>query len=102
LRSYFPGDTLNALATPLEGSMLPIASVHSLGRGLQGYLILFDPHAFVIDRQQDARELPSLLVFRMISVDFTPTPYVPLSSHPLESRRFRCRHEVGPHGFTSD
>ena len=82
--------------------MLPIASLHRLGRGLQGYLILFDPHAFVIDRQQDARELPSLLVFRMISVDFTPTPYVPLSSHPLESCRFRCRREVGPHDFTSD
>ena len=82
--------------------MLPIASVHSLGRGLQGYLILFDPHAFVIDRQQDARELPSLLVFRMISVDFTPTPYVPLSSHPLKPHRFRRRHGVGPHGFTSD
>ena len=63
--------------------MLPITSLDRLGRGLQGYLILFDPHAFVIDRQQDARELPPLLVFRTISVDFTPTPYVPLSSHPL-------------------
>jgi hypothetical protein len=82
--------------------MLPIASVHSLGRGLQGYLILFDPHAFAIDRQQDTRELPSLLVFRMISVDFTPTPYVPLSSYLLKSQRFQCRHGVGPHDFTSD
>ena len=82
--------------------MLPIASVHSLGRGLQGYLILFDPLAFAIDRQQDARRLPSLLVFRMISVDFTPTPYVLPSSHLLESHRFRRRHGVGPHGLTSD
>ena len=82
--------------------MLLIASLQRLGRGLQGYLILFDPHAFAIDRQQDARELPSLLVFRMISVDFTPTPYVLLSSHPLKPHRFRRRREVGPHGFTSD
>lgn len=82
--------------------MLPIASVHSLGRGLQGYLILFDPHAFAIDRQQDARRLPSLLVFRMISVDFTPTPYVLPPSHLLELYRFRRGHEVGPHDFTSD
>ena len=82
--------------------MLPIASRQRLGRGLQGYLILFDPHAFVIDRQQDTRELPSLLVFRMISVDFTPTPYVLLTSHPLKSRRFQCGHRVGPCGFTSD
>ena len=79
-----------------------MSSIQRLGRGLQGYLILFDPHAFAIDRQQDARELPSLLVFRMISVDFTPTPYVPLSSHLLEPHRFRRRREVGPHGFTSD
>jgi hypothetical protein len=63
--------------------MLPIASHHRLGRGLQGYLILFDPHAFAMHRQEDARELPSLLVFRTISVDFTPTPYVLLPSHPL-------------------
>jgi len=27
--------------------MLPMASLHSLGRGLQGYLTLFAPHAFV-------------------------------------------------------
>ena len=63
--------------------MLPIANLHSLGRGLQGYLILFDPHAFVIDRQHTASKLPSLLVFRAISMDFTPTPHVPLASQPL-------------------
>ena len=63
--------------------MLPIASVYRLGRGLQGYLILFDPHAFVIDRQQGASKLLSLLVFRAISMDFTPTPHVPSASYPL-------------------
>jgi len=63
--------------------MLPIASLDSLGRGLQGYLILFDPHAFVIYRQQSTSKLPSLLVFRAISMDFTPTLHVPLASYPL-------------------
>ncbi len=82
--------------------MLPIASLDRLGRGIQGYLILFDPHAFAIDRQHGARRLPSLLVFRTISVDFTPTPYVPPPSHRLESCRFRRRHGVGPHGLTAD
>jgi len=38
LPPYFPDGTLNALASPLEGSTLQIASVHSLQRGLQGYL----------------------------------------------------------------
>ena len=28
-----------------------MASHHRLGRGLQGYLILFDPHAFVFQSQ---------------------------------------------------
>jgi len=28
-----------------------ISSIHRLGRGLPGYLILFDPHAFVHERQ---------------------------------------------------
>jgi len=42
LPSYFPGGTLNALASPPEGSTLQIASVHRLQRGLQGssYLML--------------------------------------------------------------
>ncbi len=67
--------------------MPPIASLHRLGRGLQGYLILFDPHAFAIDRQQTASTLPSLLVFREISLDFTPTPHVPCASQPLQPCR---------------
>jgi hypothetical protein len=39
------------------------ASKHRLGRGLPGYLILFDPHAFVPQRQITASQLPSQLVF---------------------------------------
>ena len=47
-------------ATPPEGRT---ASKHRLGRGLPGYLILFDPHAFVPQRQITASQLPSQLVF---------------------------------------
>jgi len=38
LPSYFPGGILNALASPLEGSTLQIASIQRLQRGIQGYL----------------------------------------------------------------
>ena len=70
--------------------MLPIANLHRLGRGLQGYLILFDPHALATDRQQSPSKLPSLLVFRVISMHFTATPHVPLAPDSLESYRFSC------------
>jgi len=43
-------------------------------RGCGIYLIPFATHAFVFERQERASELPSLLVFPMISTDFTPTP----------------------------
>ena len=63
--------------------MLPIANVQRLGRGLQGYLILFDPHAFAPHRQQSPSTLLSLLVFRVISMHFTATPHVPRASDLL-------------------
>ena len=74
LRPYYPGGSLNALASPLRGSILRKARDHRLGRGLLGYLIPFATHAFVLQCQECASVLPSLLVFPMISTDFTPTP----------------------------
>ena len=41
----------------------PTVSHHRLLRGLPGYLILFDPHAFVPQRQLRIREMPSQSVF---------------------------------------
>ena len=41
----------------------PAVSHHRLLRGLPGYLILFDPHAFVPQRQSVVREMPSQSVF---------------------------------------
>ncbi len=46
LRSYSPGGVLNALAAALRGGNPLTLSTHRLRRGLPGYLILFDPHAF--------------------------------------------------------
>ena len=50
-----------------------MSSEHRLGRGLPGYLILFDPHAFVPQRQLRFSELPSQSVFYIISKNFTST-----------------------------
>jgi hypothetical protein len=42
---------LIALAAALVGSIPLTPSIHRLGRGLPGYLILFAPHAFASQRQ---------------------------------------------------
>jgi len=46
-------------------------------------LILFAPHAFVPQCQGRPSWMPSLLVFRSISTDFTPTPTVPSAPNAL-------------------
>ena len=58
-------------------SVNPAVSHHRLLRGLPGYLILFDPHAFVPQRQSPLREMPSHSVFCVISMHFTATPHIP-------------------------
>ena len=58
-------------------------SLHRLGRGLPGYLILFAPHAFAPQRQKCPSELPSKLVFLVISTDVTPPPQVLFTSDTL-------------------
>ncbi len=54
-------------------SVSPKPSMQRLGRGLPGYLILFDPHASVPQRQLWFSHLPSQLVFCIISKHFTAT-----------------------------
>jgi len=54
-----------------------MASVHRLGRRLQGYLIPFTPYAFVYQRQDRPRILPSISVFLPRSTDFTPPLAIP-------------------------
>ena len=55
----------------------PTTSDHRLQRGLPGYLSLFDPHAFVPERQLRARDLTSRSVFCDISKHFTATHHIP-------------------------
>ena len=47
------------------------------------HIILFAPHAFASQSQEGPSALPSPLVFRTISTDFTPTPCVPGTSNLL-------------------
>ena len=61
----------------------PISSIHRLGRGLPGYLILFAPHAFEPQCQLEASKPPSPLVFFLISTHSTATLGIPLTSLPL-------------------
>ena len=66
-----------SLATEL---IRPATSIHRLQRGLPGYLILFAPHAFVHQRQYTVSKMPSQSVFCVISMHFTATPHIPLTS----------------------
>ncbi len=61
------------LATQTE---VRTASDHRLRRGLPGYLILFAPHAFVHQCQYIVSDLPSQLVFYVISMHFTATLHI--------------------------
>lgn len=72
MRAYSPGGTLNALA-PLHEKKIHKASVQRLQPGLLGSLIPFATLAFVPQRQLLPSDLPSPLVFLLISTDITPT-----------------------------
>ena len=78
----------------------PTPSAHRLQRGLPGYLILFAPLAFAIQRQYWTRKPPSPLVFLSISTDFTLTPRIPLSSPSLNLNSFKSSSAVKLQDFT--
>ena len=78
------------------------ASNHRLLRGLPGYLILFDPHAFVLQRQLQSSMLPSQSVFCVISMHFTATQHIPHTSTALKSISVNGNAMVEPHHFTTD
>ena len=79
---------LNAFAVPPSPRSGRTASIHRLLRGLPGYLILFDTHAFVLQRQLEAGTLPSQSEFCVISMHFTATPRIPRTSLPLKNTSF--------------
>ena len=74
---------LIAFASPLSPQSGRTAGIHRLLRGLPGYLILFDTHAFVPQRQTGAGTLPSQSEFCAISMHFTATLRIPRTSRPL-------------------
>ena len=80
----------------------PTVSHHRLQRGLPGYLILFDPHAFVHQRQLRIRQMPSQSVFCDISKHFTATHHIPPASSVLEHASFNGSDGVEPRHFTAD
>ena len=80
----------------------PTPSIHRLGRGLPGYLILFAPHAFVSQRQLSSSNSPSPPVFLPISAHFTATPGILITSPILKKDSFGRTLWVKPIIFTSD
>ena len=99
MRPYSPGGILNALAAALGGSIPLTPSIHRLGRGLPGYLILFATHAFAPQRQEMSRRLPSPLVFLPISTHVTVTPGILSTSTFLQLASMRCSFRVEPWRF---
>ena len=80
----------------------PTASDHRLQRGLPGYLILFDPHAFVPQRQYHHRTLSSRSVFYGISMHFTATCHIPHTPSVLKIYSINGYTVVKPRPFTTD
>ncbi len=77
------------------------ASVHRLLRGLPGYLILFDPRAFVPQRQLRLGDLPPRSAFCAISMHFTATPHIPATPNALKPTSSDGSDRVEPGNFTA-
>ena len=77
-------------------------SIHRLQRGLPGYLILFDPHAFVPQRQYRPGQLPSLSEFCDISMHFTATHHIPPTLTVFKTASINGTDPVEPGTFTAD
>src|SRR5438309_10674800 len=93
---------LIALAAARRDWVPVTPSIHRLGLGLPGYLILFAPLAFAPQRQLMCSEPLSPLVFLPISTHFTATPGIPLTARVLQHRSFGSRLQVEPGDFTTD
>ena len=94
MRPYSSGGILIALASTRKESIPPTFSIHRLGRGLPGYLILFAPHAFEPQCQLQSSKPPSPLVFLLISTHFTATLGIPPTSTSLKTCSFKRRYRL--------
>ena len=81
-------------------SIPPTFSIHRLGRGLPGYLILFAPHAFEPQCQLQSSKPPSPLVFFLISTHLTATLGIPLTPPALKQSSMKWHSGVEPRAFT--
>ncbi len=93
---------LIALASAQPDWVPATPSIHRLGLGLPGYLILFAPLAFAPQRQLWSSAPLSPQVFLPISTHFTATPGIPRTSPILQHGSFACRLRVKPGDFTGD
>ncbi len=100
LAAVLPRRDTYAFAAAQEGSIPPTPSIHRLGRGLPGYLILFATHAFAPQRQETPSLLPSPWVFLLISTHFTVTPGIPQTSASLQPASMQSNFRVEPGAFT--
>ena len=75
-------------------TLVPTTSNHRLRRGLPGYLILFDPHAFVHQRQLTRSNMPSQSVFLPVSMHFTATQGILATSKYLKLNSIEGMHTV--------
>src|SRR5438309_11690020 len=91
---------LIALAAARRDWVPVTPSIHRLGLGLPGYLILFAPLAFAPQRQLWSSEPLSPQVFLPISTHFTATPGIPLTSPTLQPGTFASRLWLEPLDFT--
>ena len=83
-------------------TMSPTAGYHRLLCGLPGYLILFDPHTFVLQRQSRLGMLPSQSVFCVISMHFTATLHIPHTASVFQQSSINGISPVKPVHFTTD
>src|SRR5919109_4273160 len=93
---------LIALTTAQRDWVPATPSIHGLGLGLPGYLILFAPLAFAPQRQLWSSAPLSPQVFLPISTHFTATPGIPRTSPTLKHGSFRGSLRVEPEDFTTD
>src|SRR5262249_37352185 len=87
---------LNSLTAAQRDWVPATPSIHGLGLGLPGYLILFAPLAFAPQRQLWSSAPLSPQVFLPISTHFTATPGIPRTSPILQHGSFACRLQLNP------
>src|SRR5437870_7712013 len=90
---------LIALAAAQRDWVPATPSIHGLGLGLPGYLILFAPLAFAPQRQLWSSAPLSPQVFLPLSTHLPPTPGIQRTSPTFHHASSACRPRVDPGDF---